>query len=346
VWLRLACLALLAVGCTSLRPPSDVPARPPLRPVEPPASLPREEPPEELEVTPTARKTVEDSLLLDLYDWLRGDDYRAFTVAYRGVDGRACRAHLLLPPGPGPHPGVLVFPIRGGSYVVSEALAKALVLRGYAVLHFERRRLFEAGDPPGDFAAPAARLRDSVRDARRLLDWFAAHPEIDSRRIAAAGVSLGGILAATLMGLDERIQAGLFLLAGGGLPEILYESDDGPLQRFRERALAEAPEPSREWFLEAVRPHTRDLDPLTYAANLDPRRTLLVSGRFDRIVPPGRTAALWEALGRPEWIQLPTGHYEALPFLWWAAGRGADFLDRVLAAPAEMRRAEGEPARP
>ena len=61
---------------------------------------------------------------------------------------------------------------------------------------------------------------------------------------------------------------------------------------------------------------------------------MLVSGRFDRVVPPERTEALWEALGRPRWHRYPAGHYGIAPFFWWAMGRGADLLDAVLAAPA------------
>ena len=63
---------------------------------------------------------------------------------------------------------------------------------------------------------------------------------------------------------------------------------------------------------------------------VDPERVLLISGRFDRVIPPRQTEALWEELGRPRWIRLPVGHYQVFPFFWWAVGRGADHLDRVL----------------
>jgi hypothetical protein len=28
---------------------------------------------------------------------------------------------------------------------------------------------------------------------------------------------------------------------------------------------------------------------------------------------------------------VPTGHYQIVPYFWWAAGQGADHLDRVFA---------------
>ncbi len=324
-----------ALGCTTLAAtPSRAPAPAPLHPAV--ASLaPPPLDPTAVRVEPGPR-TVEDHWLLGVYDRLRPGDYRAFRVDFPTVDGETGRAHWLLPRGGGPHAAVLVFPILGGSHVVSEAAAKALTNRGYATLRVERRRLFRDDDPAGDFSVPAARLRRAVLDARRLLDWLETRPEIDPERIAAAGVSVGGVVAATLMGLDERVRAGFFVMAGGGLAEILYESTERPLRRFRQRTLESAGIGDREEFLLRARRHTEMLDPLTWAHRVDPRTVLLVSGRFDRVIPPERTKALWEALGRPSWVRFPAGHYEIAPFFWWAMGRGADHLDDVLGDAASI----------
>jgi hypothetical protein len=73
------------------------------------------------------------------------------------------------------------------------------------------------------------------------------------------------------------------------------------------------------------------MDPLTWADRIDPERVLLVSARFDRVIPEDRTRALWQAMGRPRWLVVPTGHYQIVPYFWWAAGQGADHLDRVFA---------------
>jgi hypothetical protein len=228
---------------------------------------------------------------------------------------------------------VIVFPIRGGSHVVSEALAKALVERGYAALHLERRPLFPRSETQVDLALTAGRLRSQLLNGRRLLDWLAADPRIDPERLGAAGVSLGGILAATLMATDERIKAGFFIMAGGGLPEIIHDSADGRLRWFRERARDATGFVERDEFVTNLRSLVEDVDPITWASRIDPDRALLVSARFDRVVPGERTRALWEAMGRPTWVRVPSGHYEILPFFWWSIGRGADLLDRVLVAP-------------
>lgn len=341
---RLVLLALLAAGCTTLPRASETPnALPPRPPVE--TLVPPPVPREAFVATPEA-PTVEDSFILDLYTWLKGSDYAAFRVDYPGVDGAPARAHLLVPEGPGPHPAVIVFPIRGGSHVVSEALAKALVERGYAAIHLERRPLFPRGETQVDLAVTAGRLRSQLLNGRRLLDWLATDPRIDPERLAAAGVSLGGILAATLMATDERIKAGIFIMAGGGLPEIIHDSADGRLRWFRERARDATGFVERDEFVTNLRSFVEDVDPITWASRIDPDRALLVSARFDRVVPGERTRALWEAMGRPTWVRVPSGHYEILPFFWWAIGRGADLLDRVLVPPppATQRAAEAQPA--
>jgi dienelactone hydrolase len=276
--------------------------------------------------------TVESHAVLWIYDRLRPPADHAYRVEFPGVDGEPRVAHWQLPAGPEPHPTVLVYPIRGGDHVVSEGLAKALVNRGYAAVWLERRRtLFGPDDQraPGDFEAFAADLRDFVLDGRRLIGWLATRPEVDPARIATAGVSLGGILAATTLATEPRASAGFFVMAGGGLAQILRDSQDGDLVRFRERGVEAGAFRDGDELLRRARGYTDPVDPLTFADHIDPARVLLVSARYDRVIAPDRTRALWEAMGRPRWLVVPTGHYQLLPYFWWAVGQGADHLDRV-----------------
>ncbi len=271
----------------------------------------------------------DDPWILDLYALRHPRNFRSLQLGWRAEDGSSQTAWLLVPPGPPPHPTVVVFPILAGSHVVSQGLARALLARGYAIARLERRALaLESADDP---AEPMASFRGAVTEARRLLGWLETRPEVDSGRLATAGVSLGGILAATLMGMEpERIRAGFFAMAGGGLPEILYDSTETPVRDFRDRLREREDLEDREAFLERIRPVSESVDPLRWTGRIQPDRVLLVSGRFDRVIPPARTRALWEALGRPEWIELPVGHYQLVPFFWYSAGRAADHFDRVL----------------
>jgi acetyl esterase/lipase len=183
-----------------------------------------------------------------------------------------------------------VFPIRAGNHVVSEALAKALVNRGYAAIWLERRvSLFGEDDhrAPGDFGAFAADLHNFVLDARSLIGWLAMRPEVDPQRIATAGVSLGGILAATTLAQEPRASAGFFVMAGGGLAEILRDSEDGDVVRFREHGIEAHAFTDGENLAQLARPYTDPVDPLSWADRIDPEQVLLISARFDRVIAPG-----------------------------------------------------------
>ena len=329
--------ALLATGllaclsCTSVEGPATGLWSPPAAaPAVDPRLVHRRLDPRDVHVQPEGL-TVEQSWILDLYTLFHSRNYRAFRLLYPDEPTGEAVAHLLLPPGPGPHPAVLVFPVLGGSLVISEALAKALVNRHYAVIRLERRPLaLRSATSPQHLPE---QISAAVRDARRLLDWAETRPDIDATRVATAGASFGGILASLLQAVDDRVDAGVFLLAGGGLPELLYDSREPDLRFYRDRLTAEHGLDSRADFIAFMKPRLEPVDPLRYAARVDPARALLVSARFDRVVPPARAEALWLELGRPARTRLPTGHLTALPLLWYAANRGADHLDALFGAP-------------
>jgi hypothetical protein len=50
-----------------------------------------------------------------------------------------------------------------------------------------------------------------------------------------------------------------------------------------------------------------------------------VRAAFDRTMPSRNSSFLWECLGRPKRITLPTEHYTSALFLPWITGRIVDF---------------------
>jgi len=324
----LSCLSCLPLGCAvqggppypdAARPKREIPAELRAAPLDP----------ARVRVAPEAR-TVEPSWILQLYTALHRRDYATFRVelpAEPGEDADAI-AHLLVPPGPGPHPALVVFPILAGTHVVSEALAKGLVRRGYLVLRMERRAFpFEEARHPDELARE---LAAAVRGGRRAIDWLVTRPDVDPSRLGSAGISMGGLLACLLHASDPRTRAAFVALTGGGIGELLYDTRERPVRGFRDRLIEAHGLGDRAAFLAWAKPHVRQLDPLDYAGLIDPAHVFMASGRFDRVVPAARSDALWQALGRPSRLVLPTGHYQALPFLWHVTGRAADHFDRVL----------------
>jgi hypothetical protein len=278
--------------------------------------------------------TVEQSWLLDLYTLFHSRDYKAFRIVLTDEKGEERHGHLLIPPGDGPHPAVVAFEILDGPQDVSEGMAKALVDRGYAVARMDRRNLDL--DHQSDPAVVRDTMREGVIDARRLLDWLVTHPKIDRTRLGAAGVSLGSMQALLLTSCDPRIRGGFYVMTGGNLPEMFYESSELAVRRFRDRLMESRGWSTREQFLDGIRPDTQPIDPLTYSSALNPANLMLATGRFDTVIPSSNAQQLWEALDQPTWFKLPCGHYTLFPFFWWTMSRGADHLDRVLAPNTQL----------
>lgn len=322
-------MALLGlVACTTFEPDYGA-ARAPRR--EEPAPALRYSPlPLESFTLERGPLSVEGNLLVRLYTWFHSTNYEPWRIEFPSeTAGPPAVAHWLIPKGAGPHPTIIVFPILDGSHVVSELLAKALVNQGMAVARLERRPVkIEEAEGPEVFET---QLGGAVRDARRLIDFLETRPEVDPTRIGTAGVSLGGILACLLGSVDPRVRGSFFMLAGGGLAEIIYDSAEKPVRVFRDRMIERLGSDDREAFLAWLRPYTDPVDPLHYAPALDPRTVYLASGRWDRVIRPARTEALWQAAGEPSWTKLPVGHYQGLPFLFWTVSRGVEHLDRVFA---------------
>lgn len=60
-----------------------------------------------------------------------------------------------------------------------------------------------------------------TRDYRVALDWLENRPDIDVKRIGLAGVSMGGIMGAQLMGVDKRISHGVLMVAADPFQPLL-----------------------------------------------------------------------------------------------------------------------------
>lgn len=171
-------------------------------------------------------------------------------------------------------------------------------------------------------------VRQAIIDLRCSLDYLINFEEVDPSRIGLVGLSLGAIIMHTLMGVDERIKAGVSILGGGNLNDIVAkgvatipliiqgimkgvryhhykrvrEDFANFLREVREEGDIERVKPAWEWFL---------LDPLVYAHLNHPRRVLFINGIFDFVIPMWCVRSLWNALGKPPIIWLPTSHFTA-----------------------------------
>lgn len=244
-------------------------------------------------------------------------------------------AELFLPPGPGPHPVVVL--VHGGCWTVKfggidqmKNLAGALAAGGIAVWNVEYRRVDETGGGyPG--------MYHDMNAALDLLRANAARYRLDTGRIAAVGHSAGGQLVQWIGG-RARLPQDSPVRPADALPVRSVVSLGGLANLRREQVLIRnscgrdaaqlAGDPS------AAR---ADIFTDTNAADLvDPAvRTYLVTGELDTISPPrvahDFAAHARNAGGVAEVVILPgASHYDEVAASSHAWPRVLEVIRRAL----------------
>lgn len=222
--------------------------------------------------------------------------------------------------------GIVVLPIQGGDYEVSTHFAEAFAAMGYHALRFERRAEWLVAERPLEaMTALLQRYRQDVRDG--MTEWLArpGGPE----RLGLFGVSMGAGVGAGVAGVDSRIDASVLCLGGSGLARVLMETADTEIRAYRD-ALAARLGQDLPTLSETLHAALSPLDPEHDGRGMNPATTLFVTARFDRVVRWREGLALWDAIGRPQRVILPCGHYSAAVFVPWIRWLARRWFDRHL----------------
>jgi len=119
---------------------------------------------------------------------------------------------LVLPPGAGPHPGVVLLhgsAPQGRQKWEYRSWADLLVRKGLAVLYYDKRGVGESG---GEYPASLRRL---ASDGLTAVQYLRSRPEVDPDRIGLKGSSQGAWLAEQIAADLESV-AFLLLASGAG----------------------------------------------------------------------------------------------------------------------------------
>ena len=222
----------------------------------------------------------------------------------------------------GKFPTVLILPIAGGVDFSVTSFAGHFASHGFncAVVHNREGDLehTQSAEEVEDY------FRQTVLDNRQVLDYLVERDEVDEDRLGCLGLSLGGIRASMLSGVDERLKCTVIGLAGGSIADITVRSGMGEIrEQMKELAAMGA---SRD-LVHAELSEKVITDPLRLAPCADARRVLMFIAMFDRVVPRTCCDRLWESWGRPEVIYLPSGHYGSFLYLPYALCKSLDFFE-------------------
>jgi hypothetical protein len=223
-------------------------------------------------------------------------------------------------------PIIVVLPILGGGYPLEKIFCAYFARHGMAALLVRRESLKRTIDHLGEINDA---LLYSAIDARQAIDWVETRPELDASRLGVFGISMGGIRAAFLTPLDTRIRASVIGLAGCDLPYIIAYSTEPGLTRRRNGYLKKCH--LRECDLVGELKKTITCDPLATAACIDPAKVLMVLATCDTSVPTKKGLELRKAMGKPETVFLPTGHYSAILFLPYLESASVRFFKEKFA---------------
>jgi hypothetical protein len=169
--------------------------------------------------------------------------------------------------------------------------------------------------------------RASIIEIRQIIDWASSRPELDKEQVGIIGISLGGFVSAIAMGVDKRIKAGVFIVAGGNSEKIAWntknksiakghgcsEAECREIHSHYPQYLAETAEkgfgnviPAKNCFL---------TDTLTFAPYLRKRPILMLNALWDEAIPKEATLDFWKACHKPSIMWLPGSHVTF--WLWY-----------------------------
>jgi dienelactone hydrolase len=234
---------------------------------------------------------------------------------------------LYLPKGAkGKVPAAVVLDILDGSAIIPRGLARGLAEQGVAALYVPMA-CYGPRRPPGNahVAYYADRpdktpdnIRQTVMDIRRAKALLSILPEVEASRISLTGVSLGGIMTSLAAGVDGEFYRVVPILAGGDLATICFHARE--TRRIREAC--EAKGITRDGLADLLRP----VEPLSFASRIKPATCLMVNASKDEVIPKETTAALNKAIGSPQILWVPAGHYGAILYLPNIRQRGIEFM--------------------
>ena len=243
---------------------------------------------------------------------------------------------LFLPSGPGPHPAMLVLhewlPVNlNDEYTLCEGIARNriaafLMVEPYSLMRRPQPRVPFREIMSGNVPLMKEALRQCVLDSRRCFDYLARRPDIDPARMGVSGISLGGVLAPLIAGVDKRAKVLLTFVGGADVGGEVWENI--MFKGFR-------PEFRREGYTEdSVRVALADFDAAHWLQGFNPKNALQFNGRYDTFVTPSKAKILSRDLGGAAIIWSNTGHYGLHLSLARAEALGGEFLQSRFFADA------------
>lgn len=217
-------------------------------------------------------------------------------------------AEYYIPKASGKVPAVVVLDILEGNFTVARSIARTLADNGIAALamhmpFFGKRRpkdVPEAGLLSADISFARDAITQAVLDIRSAAMWLRTRKEVDPHKTGIVGVSLGAVIGALAVGVDDSFARSALILGGGDVAQIIWTSPEA--RRLKAQLLEQG------YTLEKLREELKPVDPLTYADRINPRTLIMFNGKKDQTVTKECAAKLWRKAGSPKIVWYDTTH--------------------------------------
>lgn len=212
---------------------------------------------------------------------------------------------------------VIVLPIWGSAEFPQRKLVKTLLdgsagqlnvveLQGVeAMIHWKAMAAVETEAGFISLARDSARrVDDTMTGIRQLIDWLQRHGDYE---IDIVGFSMGALVGSMVVGADDRVEGGVFMMGGADPAEILSSCNSRKVEKVRRNAMRRF-----GWTAAQYRALMSSLftdgTARTYAGSYKPEKILIIDGVFDGCMNSRSRHALWEATGYPERYRMLSTH--------------------------------------
>jgi uncharacterized protein len=235
--------------------------------------------------------------------------------------------NLWLPSERDPAPAVIVLHGAGSQKENHADYARAALAHGFAALTFDNRG---HGETEGELG------RGVLADMQKLVRLLAERPEVDERRIAVRGSSMGGLLAIHLAAASNGVAAVVAICPAA---EWMLIEDV--------RRVADGRPPPAGSYLEAMRIDTHALvawlgehEIADAVERLDSKPLLLIHARSDEVVPVAHSEELYRRAAEPKrLLVLEGGDHRSAQHDAEVQGESLRWLSRVLSPSRQGRSA-------
>ncbi|HEV7509688.1 MAG TPA: alpha/beta fold hydrolase [Thermoanaerobaculia bacterium] len=238
-------------------------------------------------------------------------DVQVVDLSYASPLGGRVPAYLVLPPGPPgavKHPAVLfLHPGQGSRTTFVDEAVELARDHGFVALTISAPflRPENRGKRGGNPWNPEVSRKEQVQtivDVRRGFDLLAARPEVDPKRLAYVGHSLGATVGGTLAGIEKRPIAYVLMAGYSSLTKATSTGHDQSALAFQEFLTPE----QQKAYVDALAP----LDAVHYLGQSRPAKLLFQFAKNDDFVTPLDAAISLAAAPDPKDVKwYDTDHY-------------------------------------